>query len=113
MRRRGASPRRAAVVPVSGIDARTLPGGAVLISFELAPRVASPCRLRARLTPAQSKVVTAALAGLRDTEIARALGRSRHTVSNLLRQAYRRLGVSGRIELAALFASANVGRSTR
>lgn len=58
-----------------------------------------------RLTPAQREVTRLALGGLSDEAIARRTGRSRHTVSNLLRQAYRRYGLSTRIELAALLAT--------
>lgn len=63
--------------------------------------LSAPTAHHGELTPAQREVVRWALVGLGDAEIAARTQRSRHTVSNLLRQAYRRLGVSGRGELSA------------
>ncbi len=54
---------------------------------------------RAQLSPAQARVADGVLAGQTDSQIARALGRSPRTVSNLLRQAYTRAGVHDRVSL--------------
>lgn len=91
---------RAAIVPRGEVTAAALPGGAVVLSFELPP----PPRTSDVLPPACARVVELAVQGLSDREIARRLDRSPHTVSNLLRAAYRRLGVQGRFELAAALA---------
>lgn len=55
---------------------------------------------RARLSPAQARVAEGVLAGLTDADIAARLGRSRRTVSNLLRQAYARAGVNDRVSFS-------------
>jgi DNA-binding CsgD family transcriptional regulator len=52
------------------------------------------------LTPAQRHVASFAIAGATVPEIARHLGRSRETVRTHLREIYRRLDVSNRVELA-------------
>ncbi|MCK6549543.1 LuxR C-terminal-related transcriptional regulator [Myxococcota bacterium] len=52
------------------------------------------------LTPAQQHVASFAIAGATVPEIARHLGRSRETVRTHLREIYRRLEVSNRVELA-------------
>lgn len=88
--------RRAQLVPRRGLAAWALPGGAVLLAFD----VAAPSCAASELPPACARVAELASQGLSDRAIARRLGRSRHTVSNLLRRAYRRLGVHGRRELA-------------
>lgn len=83
------------------------PGGAVLLVFDLplsgcdAPH-RLPSQLRARLTPGQLRVAELALQGLSDLEIAKHTRLSRHTVANQLRNAYRRVGVRSRTELAAV-----------
>jgi DNA-binding CsgD family transcriptional regulator len=74
-------------------------GDAVLLTFDLG--VGIP-RLPATLTTAQREVAVHALMGFDDEAIAGMTGRSVHTVSNLLRQVYRRVGVVSRFELAAL-----------
>ncbi|MFO0745109.1 MAG: helix-turn-helix transcriptional regulator [Myxococcota bacterium] len=56
----------------------------------------------APLTPAQRAVAELALAGLSNREIAERRGTSEATVAKHLEQAYRRLGVGTRTELAAL-----------
>ena len=91
--------------PPRGLVAYDLGGGAVLLVHDLPSGTPS---FASHLTPAQREVVEHALAGMGDEEIARVTGRSRHTVSNLLRQAYRRLGVASRVELAALIPSGNL-----
>lgn len=83
-------------VPAHGLAAHELPGGAVLLAFDVHPRDPFDA-----LTPGQARVARLALEGLRDEQIACALGLSRHTVSNQLRRAYARLGVNSRAELAA------------
>ncbi|MBX3275841.1 MAG: helix-turn-helix transcriptional regulator [Sandaracinaceae bacterium] len=99
-----ADAERAPLIPVPAHDlvAHELPGGAVLLAFDLepGPRDAEPELLDA-LTPAERRVARLALEGLRDEEIATATGLSRHTVSNQLRRAYARLGVGSRFELCA------------
>ena len=89
------------VAPRGALVAHELHGGAVVL--DLHP--ASAATLMAKLTPAQARVVRLALQGRSDREIARALGRSRHTVSNLLRAAYGQLGIGRRCELATLLGS--------
>ena len=55
-----------------------------------------------KLSPGERRVAALAVQGLGDVEIARSLGRSRHTVSNQLRRAYAKLHIGGRVELAAV-----------
>jgi DNA-binding CsgD family transcriptional regulator len=86
------------IAPRGELIAQELPNGAV--ALDVLP--ASTASLMAKLTPAQARVVQLALQGRSDLEIARALGRSRHTVSNLLRAAYAHLGIGRRCELATL-----------
>lgn len=88
-------------VPLHRLAAHELPGGAVLLAFDLRPRASADDDPLDALTPGQARVARLALEGLRDEQIASALGLSRHTVSNQLRRAYARLGVNSRIELAA------------
>jgi len=88
-------------VPAHGLAAHELPGGAVVLAFDLEPAPEPSGELFAKLTPGQARVVALALEGLRDEEIAARLGVSRHTVSNQLRRAYARLGVNSRSELSA------------
>lgn len=90
--------RHADIVPRGSLRARSLPGGAVRLDVSTSTSNA----LLAKLTPAQQRVVRLALENRSDREIALELGRSHHTVSNLLRGAYRQLDVSGRLELAAV-----------
>lgn len=82
-----------------------LSGGAVMLTFDLAASTEPdplPARLRARLSSAEASVAALALRGLTDAEIAHVTGRARHTVSNQLRTAYRRVGVHSRAGLAVL-----------
>lgn len=67
----------------------------VVVSFPIASGGA------AGLTPAEQRVVAAALAGASNDDIARDLARSVRTVENLLARAYKKLGVRSRTELAA------------
>ncbi|HEX6245181.1 MAG TPA: helix-turn-helix transcriptional regulator [Polyangiales bacterium] len=53
------------------------------------------------LTAAEQEIALAILAGHSRREVARARGTSVRTVSNLLSQVFRKLGVRSRIELAA------------
>src|SRR5262245_50259691 len=57
-----------------------------------------------RLPAAEADVVRAAVAGSTNADIARRRGTSVRTVANQLASAFRRLGVSGRAELASLAA---------
>jgi DNA-binding CsgD family transcriptional regulator len=91
-------------IPAQGVRLLELGDGAVLLAFDLETRgdegrCFDPLEA---LTPAQRRVVGEALDGLSDEAIASRLGLSRHTVSNHLRAAYKRVGVSSRAELAAL-----------
>ena len=89
-------------VPANRLALHELPGGAVVLAFDLEPSAeGQPGELLAELTPGQARVAALALEGLQDEEIAARLGLSRHTVSNQLRRAYARLGVSSRSELSA------------
>lgn len=73
---------------------------ATIVAFDLDPSASAEVALvEGALTEAQRPIVRLALAGLSDADIAATLGRSRHTVSNQLRRAYARLGVSTRTEL--------------
>ena len=58
--------------------------------------------LPSALTSAQRDVACAVLEGKTRREVARERGTSTRTVANLLAQAFRRLGVSSRAELAAM-----------
>lgn len=98
-------------VPANGLAIHALPGGAVVLAFDLAPAPeGAASELLAKLTPGQARVVALALEGLRDEEIAASLGLSRHTVSNQLRRAYARLGVNSRTELSALLRESRAPR---
>lgn len=89
-------------VPANRLTMHELPGGAVVLAFDLAPAPEVVLdELLSALTQGQARVVTLALAGLTDEEIAASLELSRHTVSNQLRRAYARLGVNSRAELSA------------
>lgn len=89
-------------VPANRLAVHDLPGGAVVLAFDLEPGAEGPPgELLGELTPGQARVAALALEGLHDEEIAARLGLSRHTVSNQLRRAYTRLGVSSRSELSA------------
>jgi DNA-binding CsgD family transcriptional regulator len=87
--------------PVGELRGRQLHGGMVILSFALDGATIDLAAL-GRLSPAQAEVVGLMLDGLSDVQIAARRGCSRHTVSNLLRGAYRRLGVASRSELSAL-----------
>jgi DNA-binding CsgD family transcriptional regulator len=89
-------------VPAHEVRATRLPGGAVVLSFALGRSEDALEQLgRDPLTPTQREIARLAVTGMSDAEIARARGCSRHTVSNHLRAAYRRLGIGSRAELAA------------
>jgi len=99
---RGALEADVVPVPRAEPSAHELAGGCVLIAFDLAPDASAAAELAlASLTAGQRPIVRLALAGYSDAAIAAKLGRSRHTVSNQLRRAYARLGVSTRVELCA------------
>ncbi|MFW5877009.1 MAG: helix-turn-helix domain-containing protein [Myxococcota bacterium] len=87
--------------PVGALRGRQLHGGMVILSFALDDATVGTA-VWERLSPAQAEVVGYMLDGLSDVQIAARRGCSRHTVSNLLRSAYQRLGVASRSELAAL-----------
>jgi DNA-binding NarL/FixJ family response regulator len=59
------------------------------------------------LTSAEQAIALAILAGASRGEVARARGTSIRTVSNLLAQMFRKLGVRSRIELAACLSEAS------
>lgn len=89
-------------IPKKGLRVTVLDSGAVVVSYELD----TVCARRLDVfPPAERAVVERMLAGLRDEAIALERGCSRHTVSNLLRSAYRRVGVTSRAELAAYLSS--------
>jgi DNA-binding CsgD family transcriptional regulator len=66
----------------------------------------STWELPAILTPAEREVVHALLRGASRAQIAEARGSSVRTVANLLAQAFRKLGVRSRVELAARLSAA-------
>jgi DNA-binding CsgD family transcriptional regulator len=67
-----------------------------------------PCwQLPSVLTSAEQEIARAILAGASRREVARARGTSIRTVSNLLAQMFRKLGVRSRIELAAYLSDAS------
>ncbi|MFO0686840.1 MAG: helix-turn-helix transcriptional regulator [Sandaracinus sp.] len=61
-------------------------------------------RAALELTPAEREVATLAARGLDNAAIAAARGTSIPTIVNQLGAIYRKLGVSGRVGLSALFA---------
>jgi len=63
--------------------------------------------LPSSLTPAERDVVRAILDGASRREVAQRRGTSPRTVSNLLAQAFRKLGVRSRMELAVKLAGAS------
>lgn len=92
------------LVPCHRLEARVFEPDVVVLAFDLEPPTAEHHEsLLTRLTPRQQSVIDLALKGASDLVIASALGLSRHTVSNQLRRAYQRLGVSTRTEMCALF----------
>ncbi len=56
-----------------------------------------------KLSPAEAAVVAQLARGLKNREIARALGKSTGTVKSQLVSVYRKLGVKSRIRLMVLF----------
>ena len=93
--------RRARVpLPVHDFVVHLIDDDVAIIAFDLDVPPASDWL--AELTPGQTRVVALALAGEKDQAIAERLGLSRHTVSNHLRNAYRKLGVTTRHELCSL-----------
>lgn len=92
-------------VPSHGLRMTRVGPGTVVLAFDLnTPELPRP--ILERLTRAEREVASLAVEGLSDEDIAERTGRSRHTVSNLLRRGYKRLGVDGRVALAALVGSA-------
>lgn len=92
---------KAIPVPSHTLRATRVGPGTVVLAFDLGTE-GLPDAVADRLTPAEREVAGLAVAGWSDVAIAQETGRSRHTVSNLLRRAYKRLGVDSRVELAAL-----------
>lgn len=87
-------------MPRAPLRVAALGDDAIVLSFELVgptPEVAFD-----GLTAAQREVVSLALSGLSDGEIAARRRCSRHTVASQLQSAYRRLGIGSRAELVAL-----------
>ena len=67
------------------------------------PAALAPLLLRALgLTPREREIAQHLLLGRPRTQIARRLGLSDHTLGDHVRSVYRKAGVSGRAELAAL-----------
>ena len=64
----------------------------------------APPRPRVPLAPAQREVLALLLSGLSNAVIARRRGRATRTVANQVAAIFRRLGVTSRLELFALFA---------
>lgn len=93
-------------MPKKGLRATVLRSGAVVLSYDLDTVVTA--RLDA-FPAAERQVVERMLDGLADDDIATERGCSRHTVSNLLRSAYRRVGVTGRAQLAAYLTHPSAG----
>ena len=93
-------------LPPRGLEA--FRGGAqdlVVLSFPL-----SVPELPAVLTASERAVVRLVLDGRRTDEIATARRVSRRTVSNQLQSAYRKLGVTSRVELAAALSATSPDR---
>jgi DNA-binding CsgD family transcriptional regulator len=80
-------------------------GEIVLFSFPLAP-----LPLHDRLTSAEREVVSSALRGDSNADVARTRGTSVRTVANQMASALRKLGVGSRGELAARFGAGDRGR---
>lgn len=90
------------LVPGYLVDMRRLVGGGqdhILACFS--PVGVAPRPELAALSPTQGRVVRFAAAGATTPEIARAMRRSAGTVRTHLREAYKRLDVASRLELAA------------
>jgi DNA-binding CsgD family transcriptional regulator len=68
------------------------------------PTFRAPPRPRVPLAPAQREVLALLLSGLSNAVIARRRGRATRTVANQVAAIFRRLGVTSRLELFALFA---------
>jgi DNA-binding CsgD family transcriptional regulator len=98
------------LVPTKGLRATRLASGAVVLSYDL--ETIATERLAA-FPPAEREVVQKMLDGLADDEIASERGCSVHTVSNLLRSAYRRVGATSRWELTALLTQPPDGEVTK
>jgi DNA-binding CsgD family transcriptional regulator len=80
-----------------GLEALESEDGTVaVLSFDLPD---GPC---GALTPAESEVVAYLIKGYSNAAIAAARGGSTHTVANQIASAFRKLGVSSRLELVAL-----------
>ncbi len=102
-----ALPQPLSAIAVAGAEVRLTPlqgpqGPAWLV--QLQPLTAPPLAVRRTLTPAQATVVARVLAGATAAEIAVGLGKSVETVRSQIKQAYARLGVTNRLELARVMA---------
>ncbi len=90
------------LVPGYMVEMRRLVGsGDDLILASFSPVGVAPRPELAALSPTQGRVVRFAAAGATTPEIARAMRRSSGTVRTHLREAYKRLDVASRLELAA------------
>jgi DNA-binding CsgD family transcriptional regulator len=76
--------------------------GFAILDFSFPPQEHLECA--AVLTPAEREVVELVLRGKSNREVAEARGTSVRTVANQLAVAFRKLGVSGRLQLYALAA---------
>ena len=86
--------------PPAGLTVSTVGTGAeeiAILSFPLATGAAAP----SPLTPAESRVALALLAGKSNAEIARERSAAVRTVANQVASIYRKLGVQSRAELCA------------
>ncbi len=109
--------RERARAPLSlGLDIAHRCGGAVLASRARQELVASGARPRREalsgidaLTPAESRTARLAAGGLTNRAIAQTLFLSTKTVEKQLSQAYLKLGIAGRRELAEALAGQSVG----
>jgi DNA-binding CsgD family transcriptional regulator len=80
------------------IQITVLDGNSLRVSV---PTAAQRAARAPELTPAERDVIAHALAGFTNLHIARLRGSALRTVANQLASAYRKLGLSGRRELAA------------
>lgn len=81
----------------------------VLLSVPLAPPRTRLTGAESQLTAAERSVIELALAGLSNSEIAERRRSSARTIANQLAAVYKKLGVSGRRELASVW---RLGRHT-
>ncbi len=98
-----AVPLEATAIAVAGAEVRLTPLHGPLGSGwlgELRPLTSPHVDVRLVLTPAQAVVIAQVLAGCTAPEIANGLNKSVETVRSQIKQAYGRLGVVNRLELA-------------